>query len=211
MIKLKNLTHCFNNLPPVFSEITLDIQKGEKILLTGANGSGKTTLLRILSGLLEPSTGDVSINNLAPFHPAIRSKLTYIPAAPKGLFPRLTIYENILFFSRSLALSATKLEQRLEGWSHIKLLQESLFTPFYQCSTGMKKVALVFILTLHSPEILIIDELFENIDTITQNHLINIINTIFCDSTIILTSHRDVSHPLGNFRSWQLIGDSIVS
>lgn len=211
MIKLKNINHSFLKNPPVFSEISLDIQKGDKILLTGANGSGKTTLLKILSGLLEPTSGEVFINNLSPFHPAIKSQLTYIPAAPKGLFPRLTIYENILFFARALSLSVNDLEQRLDSWSEITLLQDSLLTPFYQCSTGMKKIAIIFILTLHRPTLLIVDELFENIDSKTQADLVGIINTIFVDATIVLTSHRDVSKSLSGFSQWQLEGGHIVS
>ncbi len=211
MIELKKISHSFTDNEPLFNEININIRQGQHYLLYGNNGVGKTTLLKIIAGLLVPQKGQVLITGQPPYYKQVKKKLSYIPSQSNGLFPRLTVRENISFFANTMSLASPAVQTKYLQWSDIAPFQLSLEKPFYKCSTGMKKLAIFFILTLHSPDILLIDELFENIDQQTEVELALLLNTIFLNSTIILSSHRNMTNSLSTFSTWNLSGGNLVS
>lgn len=83
-LRLDNISYCYGNRQAL-SECSMEILRGESILITGDNGSGKSTLARVLTKLLEPETGTLRYNdvNYANIHPSrLRERLTLIPAEP---------------------------------------------------------------------------------------------------------------------------------
>lgn len=209
MIDVKNLKHSFTKNTPVFGDLSFAVKPHERILLSGRNGSGKTTLLKILAGQLRPTQGEVFINHLSPQSIEAKRLLVYISPTPEGLFPRLTLKENIHFFSKVLKMTPQGVEKHLEKWSHLQGFQLGLDTPFYQCSTGMKKMGMLAVLTLHSPHYLFADELFENIDKNSEEEIIKILNENFLECTMIITTHRKISSLLKYTKSWELIQGAI--
>ena len=97
MLSLRNVSAGYGAFQALF-DVSLEIAAGETVAVIGPNGAGKTTLLRVISRLLEPSAGELSMNgqrlNQVPAHEVIRTGIAHVPEN-RRLFPRLTVEENL--------------------------------------------------------------------------------------------------------------------
>ncbi len=87
VLRLEDLTVGYPDLPPLLTDLNLDIQAGQRVVLTGPNGSGKTTLIRAIIGMIEPLAGRVSLGSSV--------KLGYMSQEQTGLDPNLSALETI--------------------------------------------------------------------------------------------------------------------
>lgn len=92
LLRLKNVAK-FYGPRPVFRNLTLELSAGEVLHLSGPNGSGKSTLLRVMAGLSRPSAGQLELSL------PCGARLGYL-AHETALYPRLTAWENLLFWGR---------------------------------------------------------------------------------------------------------------
>ena len=94
-------------------DLSLDVREGELVVLLGANGAGKSSLLRALMGLEKPSSGTIELEGRpltkAASHQRVRRGLGYLPEG-RGVFPNLTVEENILAGLQSMKRKAYALE-----------------------------------------------------------------------------------------------------
>jgi NitT/TauT family transport system ATP-binding protein len=148
-------------------DVSLNIERGEFVCLLGPSGCGKSTLLRIIGGLLEPTTGEVTIGNRTPSDAQADKALGYIFQDP-SLMPWRTAEENI-----RLPLQVNRSKNRdsppsVEGL--LKLVGLERFGHYYptQLSGGMQqRVALARVLSFE-PSLLLMDEPFGALDEITR-------------------------------------------
>ncbi|HEU5311706.1 MAG TPA: heme ABC exporter ATP-binding protein CcmA [Candidatus Eisenbacteria bacterium] len=148
---------------PVLSGVSLTIEPGEIVLLSGPNGSGKTTLARILSTLLAPDDGEVTLDDepLSERRALARRMIgftTHVPLLYRGLTP----VENLLFFGRLAGV-------REPGLRAIDLLTrfglaDAMHRPLVHFSRGMLQRVVLSRALLHDPEILILDEPYAGLD-----------------------------------------------
>jgi NitT/TauT family transport system ATP-binding protein len=154
-IRLNKVGRSFGSVK-VFEDLSLDIGKGELVVLVGPSGCGKTTLLHLISGHLSPSTGTVE-----------RSGLMRTIYQNDGLFPWLTASENIDMGLRAVAERSTRVSMREEL---IRLIRLEGFENHYphQLSGGMKqRVELARALAGNS-DTLLMDEPFSALDYQTR-------------------------------------------
>lgn len=188
-IHLQNVSLSFRN-QPVFSGINLHIPAGKCVALLGASGVGKTSLLRILAGLStrdEHITGIIHASNNIPVH----QQIAYM-AQQDLLLPWLTTFENATL---SLALSPHSQQEIMHktALTHHLLDQAGLsavkdFYP-HQLSGGMRqRTALVRTLVQEKP-IVLLDEPFSALDTITRHHLQNLAVNMLKGKTIFFITH----------------------
>ena len=147
----------------MLSGVSLTIEPGEVVLLAGANGSGKTTLARILSTLLPPDDGEVTLDEEPVSERRVQVRrmvgfTTHVPLLYRGLTP----VENLLFFGqlagvRDPGLRALDLLARFG-------LSEAMHRPVAQFSRGMLQRVVLCRALLHDPEILILDEPYAGLD-----------------------------------------------
>lgn len=99
MLTIKNITRNFGTVHAV-KDTSFEIREGEIFGLLGPDGAGKTTLLRMISTLLVPDSGNITINNLdvVKNYAALRMIIGYMPGK-FSLYPDLTIAENLKFFA----------------------------------------------------------------------------------------------------------------
>ena len=141
----------------VLRDVTLSVQGGEVVALSGANGSGKTTLLRIVAGLDRPDQGEVWLGPvpLSAAHHEIRRYIGVVAHAPL-LYDRLTGAENLRFFARMYDLiePESRIELLLREWELWSRRNE----PARAYSRGMIQRLSIARALLHDPPVLIFDE-----------------------------------------------------
>jgi len=175
-IKTVSLSHQFNN-QSVLNGISLDIPTGSCCALIGANGSGKTTLLKILSGIITPSSGTVLINgtDIQQDSCAIRASQGCVFNAEQGFYQMLTVYENMRFFAALYGVSGTSFEERFVALTAQFDIDSYKDTRMDRCPSGIRQRCALIRALIHSPTILIIDELNRSIDSEMRPRLIDYI------------------------------------
>lgn len=129
-------------------DVNLVISEGEKIGIIGANGSGKSTLLKLISGILQPTTGRVSVlGRIAP--------LIELGA---GFEPELSVEDNILIYGVLLGFSRQEMKWRIKDILEFSELEDYRLVPVKGLSSGMVARLAFAIATDVHPDILIIDE-----------------------------------------------------
>jgi len=163
-IRLEQITKQFDD-KVILDNISLSVNEGEMIALVGPSGSGKTTALKLIAGLMDPTKGDIFINE---------ESVTKVPAENRGavivfqdylLFPHMTVLENIAF-----GLKVRSVKQKVrekEARNLIDLVQLTGNEHKYpkELSGGQKqRVAIARALAI-KPKVLLLDEPFSNLDT----------------------------------------------
>jgi len=174
--------------------ISLKIEQGERIFIDGKNGSGKTTLIRILSGLLQPTTGSFYINddtfkkiNLKQYRSQIGS-IIYGETLFEG-----SILDNITF--KDAAITTEDLKWAIHGvqlTNHIKSLPKGLDTIVFpegkQLSSSNSQKILLARSIIHKPKILFYEDPTDTMDESTANEIIDFITSEEHTWTIIVSS-----------------------
>ena len=146
--------------------VSFDVLPGEVVALIGPNGAGKSTLLRILSGLLLPSRGRALVSQLdvVKARPQSRRSVGATLSDDRGLSPRLTVRQNLQFFSALYGLSRSDMKTRIEDLSHRFEATDLLDRDVRTLSTGERARAILIRLLLHRPRAVLMDEITRFLD-----------------------------------------------
>ncbi len=120
----------------VLKDISVAIEDGEFLVLVGPSGCGKSTLLNMIAGFLNPTAGDMSLNNMQIEGPSVERGMVFQQGA---LFEWLTVSKNVDFGLRMKKTSESESEALVEKWLNIVGLQGFGDTPTYQLSGGMQQ------------------------------------------------------------------------
>lgn len=179
-------------ITPILQQINLSICKGECIGIIGPNGGGKTTFLKLVLGFLQPSRGHLRIFGKAP--DAFRLKMGYVPQIHRmdRDFP-ITVWELVLLgaLSRLPKMGAAplpiqeKAEALLEEFELDRLKEAS----FSSLSGGQAQKALFIRSLLSDPDLLILDELTANVDAHSTRKILDKLDKLKREKTILMVSH----------------------
>jgi ABC-2 type transport system ATP-binding protein len=189
-IQTYGLTRRFGELIAV-DGVSFSVAPGQFFGFLGPNGAGKSTTIKMLTGLLEPTSGSISILG-TPFNSSALDLKRQIGVVPEGmaLFGRLTAREYLRFVGRMYGLDKQTTDQRTEELlDFMQLANESkkLVTDF---SHGMQKKLSLAAAVIHAPRVLFLDEPFEGVDAIAAGMLKTMLQgMIHRGATIFLTSH----------------------
>jgi ABC-type nitrate/sulfonate/bicarbonate transport system ATPase subunit len=147
----------------VLREINLDVREGEFVCILGPSGCGKSTLLNIVGGFLKPTSGEVTIDNVAVAGPDPRRIFVF---QERGVFPWLTVEQNIGFGLFKL----TEGERRDRIGHYVQLVGLTGFEKSFprELSGGMKQRLEVARALAVNPDVLYLDEPFGALDSITR-------------------------------------------
>jgi NitT/TauT family transport system ATP-binding protein len=147
----------------VLENINLEIREGEFVTLLGPSGCGKSTLLNIIAGFLEPTSGEVQIDNRSVTGPDPRRIFVF---QERGVFPWLTVEGNIGFGLFKLSIA----ERRERIAHYVKMVGLEGFEKAYpqELSGGMKQRVEVARALAVNPDLLFLDEPFGALDSITR-------------------------------------------
>jgi energy-coupling factor transport system ATP-binding protein len=179
------------------TNLSLSIPHGIVQAVIGKTGSGKSTLIGILSGLLRPSTGTITVGNdkvtantkKIPY----RSKVGVVFQYPEQQLFAETVYKDIAYGPTNQSISAEAIKERVHQAIQLVGLDESLLdkSPFGLSGGQMRRVALAGVLAME-PSILILDEPTAGLDRVGSEQLLKLIQTLHQQKqvTIILVTHQ---------------------
>jgi len=158
MIHVENLTKKFGNIVAV-NDISFDVQESKIFGFLGPNGAGKTTTLRMLSTLIQPTNGQIIINDrdCQKDGDYIRSIIGLLTETP-GMYEKISAYENLNYFSGFYGIDEQKRKSNIERFLKMFNLwnrKDSLVSTF---SKGMKQKLALARALVHEPKILFLDE-----------------------------------------------------
>jgi len=171
--------------------LTFEISRGEFFGLLGPNGAGKTTAIGLLSGLIEPTRGHVTIDGVDLFSRPMEAKarLGLVPQS-FALYPTLCARDNLVFFGRIYGLKGKHLRERIARVLEIVELTDRANQTVATFSNGMKRRLNIAAGLLHEPEILILDEPTVGVDTQSRNSILESINSLNKSGvTVLYTTH----------------------
>lgn len=172
----------------------LDVPEGETTVLIGPSGCGKSTLLRLIAGLIEPDSGRIHLDGAqlsAANRLQTQQRMGYV-IQEGGLFPHLTVRDNVILMARYLKREPGWIEARFRELAELVHLPATLLNRFpVELSGGQRqRVSLMRALMLE-PELLLLDEPLGALDPMIryelQHELKNIFNKL--GKTVVLVTH----------------------
>lgn len=189
IIKLTNVSRIWNGRAAL-ENVTLDVVRGETLVVTGPNGGGKTTLLRLMLKLLKPSEG--SVTYLGPDgRPVSRLKCSYLPQKnhidPKFPMTVADLVESGLLGTRGITAETRRLMVE-EQISRMGLTDKSRAS-LGELSGGQLQRALIARAMISDPEILMLDEPLSYLDTANEERLRQMLAELCGVKTIVVVTH----------------------
>ena len=191
---IQNVSKVFHG-QTIIDDISFVIEDGEFVVLLGESGCGKTTTLKMINKLISPSSGTVEINgqDIGDADPiALRRRMGYV-IQQIGLFPHMTVRENIEIIAKMNNKDKGRLEQNARRLMEMVNLDPDQFLDAYpsEMSGGQQQRAGVVRAFMTDPEIILMDEPFSALDPITrtqiQNALIDMQTAL--KRTIVFVTH----------------------
>lgn len=193
MLQLTNISVTFGDTNAI-TTLNLDFQPRKTTLLIGPSGCGKSTLLRLIAGLVNATTGEVLFEGKrlsAANITSLRHRMGYV-IQEGGLFPHLSIRDNVTIMASYLNWATSKIEARLQELAEMVHISPVLFCRYpSEISGGQRqRVSLMRALMLN-PEILLLDEPLGALDPMIRLELQNELKGIFnsLDTTVIMVTH----------------------
>ena len=164
MINIENVEKKYGSFQAL-KPLNLHVKTGEVFGFLGPNGAGKTTTIRMLSGVLTPTKGTITIGGMDIIKNPVKSKqhIGYIPDRPY-LYDKLTAKEFLQFVGRLYGLSAKEIDQRGQNLLRENDLQHRADELIEAYSHGMKQRLVLSAALLHEPKLLIVDEPMVGLD-----------------------------------------------
>ena len=175
------------------NKISFEVEKGEILAFIGPNGAGKSTTIKMLTGILFPTSGEISVLGINPHKE--RKKLAYkigtVFGQKEQLWIHLTPYDNFKFFGAIYDIPEKIVERRIKEYKQIFELDEFINTPVRGLSLGQRMICEIVASLIHEPDILFLDEPTIGLDPVVKEKIRVFIKRLNKEkkTTIFLTSH----------------------
>jgi ABC-2 type transport system ATP-binding protein len=190
VIEVKSLAKFFKN-QTALEDVNFNVKKGETFGFLGPSGSGKTTTIKILTGQLNPTTGEAKVFNLQASslkNIAYRKRIGVI-TDNSGLYDRLSIYDNLKLYCDLYNVPLKRIDEVLEM---VNLVNE-IKKPISKLSRGMIQRVTLARAFLHEPELLFLDEPTSALDPANSKHIHNGLRQLNEKGTTIFLTTHDMS------------------
>src|ERR1700689_4315168 len=188
MLEARLLTKRFPTTTAV-DEVSFTVKRYEVLGYLGPNGSGKSTTVNMITGLLEPTRGQVLFDGRSIQSQLIEYKrrLGYVPEQAH-LYPHLTGREYLQLAGRLRGLAKKSLDRKIDDLLQLFGLGAARHSPIGSYSKGMRQKVLISAALLHNPDILVFDEPLSGLDVTSALVFRNLVKSLARDGKIILYS-----------------------
>jgi len=213
MLVAESLTKHYGALTAL-RDVSFQARPGEVLGLLGPNGSGKSTTVKILTGLLHPSAGDVTVNGSDIFAdlPKYKAKISYVPEEPH-LYSYLTGPEYVRLVGRLRNIDEGALNAKIDRFLQLLDIYDDRYQTLSSYSKGMRQKILISAAVLHNPQEVVLDEPFSGLDlsaarilkafvkaladegkiVVFSSHVLEVVEQV-CSRVVILKDGVVVSH-----------------
>jgi ABC-2 type transport system ATP-binding protein len=213
MLEARGLTKCYASIPAV-SDVSFEIREGEILGYLGPNGSGKSTTVKMITGLLEPTRGQVLFAgaNIGSDLAGYKRRLGYVPEEA-ALYPYLTGWEYLDFVGTLRGMGRNRVRSRVEALLDLFSLYPHRHAPIASYSKGMRQRVLLIAALMHDPKILVFDEPLSGLDVSSAivfrklvkslgeqgkiifycSHVLEVVEKL-CSHVLILSKGKRVAH-----------------
>lgn len=195
-IDIKNCYKVYKNGVTAIANLTLSIDKGEFVFITGESGCGKSTLVKMLYREEKPTKGQVTVGgiNVAKLYNSkvykLRRKLGIVFQDFK-LLPKLTVYENVSFGLDNIGMSGPEIRKRvMKALDRVGLKEKIRCFP-NELSGGEQQRVCIARAIVNEPKVLICDEPTGNLDPKTSKEIMKVIHSINKEmgATVLMVTH----------------------
>ena len=189
MIEIKNLYKNYDDIT-VVDNLSLKIEKGEVLGFLGPNGAGKSTTMKMITGFIEPTSGEINIKNLNIKDSSIEVKklVGYLPeGAPQ--YGEMIVKDFLYFIAKIRGLQKNKIKDAINSVIENLSLQDVIYKRIEHLSKGFKRRVGIAQAIIHDPQILIMDEPTDGLDPNQKYDVRELIKKISSDKTIIISTH----------------------
>lgn len=165
MINIKNVTKTYNGTHKAVDDVSIQINSGEIVGFIGPNGAGKTTTIKMLTGILAPDSGSITLNDLSIRDQPIEAKqqFGYVSDDPNA-FLKLKGIEYLNFIADIYNINELDRQKRIQNYTQLLGLDKALNDKLLSYSHGMRQKIMVIEVLLHNPYLLILDEPLTGLD-----------------------------------------------
>lgn len=190
VIETRGLTRRFGKITAV-NDLNLKVPVGSLFGLIGPNGAGKTTTLRMLTGLLEPTSGEILLNGQAANHDwrDLQRQIGYMPDF-FGVYEDMLVWEYLDFFARCYDLPAARRRQVTDELLELVDLAEKRDVYVQTLSRGMRQRLCLAHALVHDPQVLLLDEPASGLDPRARVEMRELLRELGAmGKTVVVSSH----------------------
>lgn len=193
MIKVSDLMFQYTKKAYAVNGVSFSIKDGEFVTILGHNGSGKSTLAKLLVGLLEANSGTIKIDDVLLTDETvydIRKKIGIVFQNPDNQFVGVTVKDDIAFGLENRQITRNEMIKKIDEYAKLVGMEKFLDSNPEKLSGGQKqRVAIAGVLAMN-PDIIIFDEATSMLDPAGVNEVMNVINNLKGQKTIISITHN---------------------
>jgi ABC-2 type transport system ATP-binding protein len=192
MLEVRGVTKRYPGIAAV-QNVSFVARAGEVTGYLGPNGSGKSTTLKMITGLIEPSEGQILFRGepIARDRIAYRQRLGYVPEEPQ-LYPHLTGSEYLEMVGQLRGIPDAPLAGKIEGFLRLLSLYSDRHVPISSYSKGMRQKVLLAAALLHNPDLILLDEPFSGLDVNSALVLRGLIGRLASRGKVVLFSSHEL-------------------
>jgi ABC-2 type transport system ATP-binding protein len=218
MLELRNVCKRFSGIAAV-DNVSFQARPGEVTGYLGPNGSGKSTTMKMITGLIEMTSGRISFRGEPIQHDPIayKQRLGYVPEEPY-LYSHLSGLEYLVMVGQLRGLPGKPTAERIDGLLRLLSLHGDRHAPISAYSKGMRQKVLLSAALLHNPDLILLDEPFSGLDVGTALVLRSLIQELAVRGKVVLFSSHELetvervcSHVVILHRAKVVADDSIES
>jgi ABC-2 type transport system ATP-binding protein len=192
MLELRNVSKHYSGIPAV-DDVSFAARPGEVTGYLGPNGSGKSTTLKMITGLIEMTSGRILFNGRSIHDDLIayKRRMGYVPEEPY-LYNHLSGLEYLVMISQLLDLPRRQSSERIDGLLRLLSLYDDRHASISGYSKGMRQKLLIAAALLHNPDLILLDEPFSGLDVGSALILRSLIKELAARGKVVLFSSHEL-------------------
>lgn len=186
-LELKNVSKTFAG-KKVVDNVSLSLKKPGVYGLLGTNGAGKTTTIRMLLGIINKDSGEITWNGKEVDRKNVN--FGYLPEE-RGVYPKVKIFEQLMYFAELKGMKKQEAIDSINKWAKELKVEEYLQMPAEKLSKGNQQKIQFMTAIIHNPELVVLDEPFSGLDPVNTEILKNIIIDLIRNGKyVIMSAHQ---------------------